>query len=168
MLVEPNRIDFRKALRGFVELSENPMVFTLVLSILGVYILLLIWARRRDIRNAKKVYVVSHPFPPLSFLPLFFLLLFLCHFLDLPSITLEFSFLPYNVLHFFSSACLGSAWLLLSLPPIFCLLLLLSFRYTVTSSFSSSWSLCPINRPNLFWALYSPLTEGMGEPKLPN
>lgn len=64
MLVEPNRIDFRKALRGFVELSENPMVFTLVLSILGVYILLLIWARRRDIRNAKKVHIVSTPFSP--------------------------------------------------------------------------------------------------------
>ena len=66
MLVEPNRIDFRKALRGFVELPENPMVFTLVLSILGVYILLLIWARRRDIRNAKKVKIVSTPFSLLA------------------------------------------------------------------------------------------------------
>ncbi|KAL9972511.1 hypothetical protein ACROYT_G018833 [Oculina patagonica] len=58
VFVEPNVIDFRKAMKGFVELSENPMVFTVVLSILGVYILLLIWARRRDIRNAKKAETV--------------------------------------------------------------------------------------------------------------
>ena len=70
VLLEPNIIDFRKALRGFVELSENPMVFILVLSILGVYILLLIWARRRDIHNAKKVHIVYPLFPPLPSPPL--------------------------------------------------------------------------------------------------
>ena len=72
VLVEPNIIDFRKALRGFVELSENPMVLILVLSILGVYILLLIWARRRDIRNAKKVHVVSFTFPLFPILASFY------------------------------------------------------------------------------------------------
>lgn len=126
MLVEPNVIDFRKALRGFVELSENPLVFTLVLSILGVYILLLIWARRRDIYNAKKVHIVSFPFPPLNSL---------CHLLLLPFIILEFPFPLYYVLHFFFyfSFCISSV----SLPPVL-LLLLLSLRFTITWSFSFS------------------------------
>ncbi|XP_022787247.1 uncharacterized protein LOC111327355 [Stylophora pistillata] len=54
VVVEPNFIEFEIALKGFVELTENHLVFSVVLSILGVYILLLIWARRRDIRNKKK------------------------------------------------------------------------------------------------------------------
>ena len=56
VVVEPNVIEFEKALKGFIELTENHLVFSVVLSILGVYVILLIWARRLDIRNAKKVH----------------------------------------------------------------------------------------------------------------
>ena len=58
IFVEPNVIDFDKALRGFLELSSdssNSIVLSAVVSIFGIYLLLLIWARRRDVRNAKKV-----------------------------------------------------------------------------------------------------------------
>lgn len=75
------------------------------------------------------------PFPPLSLL-LLFLLLLLC----------VFRFLRL----FFLLHLLGR--LLLSLPPISRLLPPI-FRSTVASSFSSSWSQRPLNWPNLFLAL---------------
>lgn len=75
--MEPNAIHFQKSFQGFVELSENPMVLSVVLAILGIYLLLLIWARRRDIRNAKKVYIShllfsSFPFLFFSFISFYF------------------------------------------------------------------------------------------------
>ena len=77
MVVEPNVIEFNKALQGFVELSENPLVFYLVLSILGVYVLLLIWARRRDIRNEKKVHINLYLLPFASCCSFIFVFFFL-------------------------------------------------------------------------------------------
>ena len=58
VFVAPNAIDFDKALIGFIELStssSNSIVLSVVVSILGVYLLLIIWARRLDVQNEKKV-----------------------------------------------------------------------------------------------------------------
>ena len=58
VFVAPNVIDFEKALEGFAELltsSSNPVVLSAVIVIFVIYVLLLVWARRRDLRNAKKV-----------------------------------------------------------------------------------------------------------------
>ena len=58
VFVVPNAIDFEKALEGFAELftsSSNPVVLSAVIVIFVIYVLLLVWARRRDVRNAKKV-----------------------------------------------------------------------------------------------------------------
>lgn len=50
------------------------MVLSVVLAILGIYLLLLIWARRRDIRNAKKVYISHLLFSSFPFLLLLLVL----------------------------------------------------------------------------------------------
>lgn len=63
VVVAPNAIDFDKGLTGFLELSSissNSIVLSTVVSIFGIYILLLIWARRLDRRNAKKVRILLY------------------------------------------------------------------------------------------------------------
>ena len=51
----PNPIDFSSVFSGFVNLDDNPLVFSVVLSIFGVYLLLLFWARREDRKDLTKV-----------------------------------------------------------------------------------------------------------------
>ena len=53
--VAPNPIDFSKAFAGFTNLSENPVCFSVVLSIFGVYLILLFWARREDRKDIERV-----------------------------------------------------------------------------------------------------------------
>ena len=53
--VAPNPIDFSKAFAGFANLAENPVAFATVLSILGLYLILLFWARREDRKDIEKV-----------------------------------------------------------------------------------------------------------------
>lgn len=53
--VAPNPIDFAKAFAGFSNLAENPVAFATVLSIFGVYLLLLFWARREDRKDIQRV-----------------------------------------------------------------------------------------------------------------
>ena len=52
---KPNPIDFTKAFQGFANVGENPTVFAVVLSLFGVYLILLIWARWRDRKDSEKV-----------------------------------------------------------------------------------------------------------------
>ena len=51
----PNPIDFDKAFAGFANLAENPVAFSTVLAILGVYLIMLFWARREDRKDLMKV-----------------------------------------------------------------------------------------------------------------
>ena len=53
--VAPNPIDFSKAFAGFANLAENPVAFATVLSIFGIYLLLLFWARREDRKDVERV-----------------------------------------------------------------------------------------------------------------
>ena len=53
--VAPNPIDFSKAFAGFANLADNPVAFATVLSIFGIYLLLLFWARREDRKDVERV-----------------------------------------------------------------------------------------------------------------
>ena len=53
--VAPNPIDFDKAFAGFANLAENPVAFSTVLAIFGVYLMMLFWARREDRKDIIKV-----------------------------------------------------------------------------------------------------------------
>ena len=55
LFVAPNPIDFDKAFAGFANLSENPVAFSTVLAIFGVYLVMLFWARREDRKDLLKV-----------------------------------------------------------------------------------------------------------------
>ena len=55
LFVAPNPIDFDKAFAGFSNLSENPVAFSTVLAIFGVYLIMLFWARREDRKDLLKV-----------------------------------------------------------------------------------------------------------------
>lgn len=59
--VAPNPINFDTALQGFSNLSDNPTVFAFVMSLFGLYIFLVIWARRADLKDAAKVIIVFFP-----------------------------------------------------------------------------------------------------------
>ena len=58
----PNRLDIKESVVGFLRLSEdrengseNSIVFTTVMVLLGVYVILLIWARKEDVNDTRKV-----------------------------------------------------------------------------------------------------------------
>ena len=52
-----NDIDFGVAFRGFVNLSDNPVVFSICIVLIGLFILLIFWARRKDKILDEKVYI---------------------------------------------------------------------------------------------------------------
>lgn len=52
---EPQPIDFGAALSGFSNIGDNPTVFSVVLSIIGVYFIMLVWARWKDKKDFLKV-----------------------------------------------------------------------------------------------------------------
>lgn len=51
--VAPNPIDFSVVFGG--DLSENYLVFTVILIIFGIYLFLLVWARREDRKDVARV-----------------------------------------------------------------------------------------------------------------
>lgn len=61
-LAEPNPIDFGAALSGFGNIGDNPTVFSVVMAIIGVYFLLLIWARHKDKKDIIKVKLTLYLF----------------------------------------------------------------------------------------------------------
>ena len=56
-VVAPNPIDFDKVLTEFTRLeeTENYVVLAIVCSIFGVYALVMIWARKADLKDERKV-----------------------------------------------------------------------------------------------------------------
>jgi polycystin 1L2 len=54
-VVPPNSIDWDAVGAGFSNLSENPVVFAVVVSIIGVYFILLVWIRRLDKKDLEEV-----------------------------------------------------------------------------------------------------------------
>jgi polycystin 1L2 len=50
--VAPNPIDFDSVFKNFGSLAENVAVLALISTILGVYIIGVVWARRADKRDA--------------------------------------------------------------------------------------------------------------------
>ncbi|EDO38018.1 predicted protein, partial [Nematostella vectensis] len=59
--VAPNPINFSEAFKGFSNLSDNPAVFSVVVSVIGLYIILVIFARRADNSDVRKVGVTVLP-----------------------------------------------------------------------------------------------------------
>ncbi|MGH0120311.1 UNVERIFIED_CONTAM: hypothetical protein FKN15_057213 [Acipenser sinensis] len=55
--VMPNAVDVSRSAELFASFSSNPVVVCTVASLIGVYILVIIWARRKDIKDADKVTV---------------------------------------------------------------------------------------------------------------
>ncbi len=55
--VAPNMIDFSEVWSKFADLDENAVVFSVVISTLVLYALLLIWARRKDKHDQFRVSV---------------------------------------------------------------------------------------------------------------
>ena len=51
--VPPNKIDWDKV--SLEELLNNPLVFSVVCGIFGLYFLLVVWARRADRKDLEKV-----------------------------------------------------------------------------------------------------------------
>ncbi len=51
LLVAPNPIDFDSAFQNFGSLAENVAVLALISTILGAYIIGVVWARRADKRD---------------------------------------------------------------------------------------------------------------------
>lgn len=49
----PNKIDWDKV--SLEELLKNPLVFSVVCGIFGLYFLLVVWARRADRKDLEKV-----------------------------------------------------------------------------------------------------------------
>ncbi len=57
----PNSINFRTVFAKFKNLNENAMVFSLVISSIVVYIILVVWARLSDKEDLVKVsYILNH------------------------------------------------------------------------------------------------------------
>ena len=50
-----NPIDFAEAFKGFANVGDKPTVFAIVLSLFALYLMLLIWARRTDLKDLVKV-----------------------------------------------------------------------------------------------------------------
>ena len=59
MLVAPNPIDFDKVFQGFANIGENLSVLVTIISVFLVYALFVVWARKKDKRDAIKVSVTS-------------------------------------------------------------------------------------------------------------
>ena len=59
LLVAPNPIDFDAVFSNFGSLAENVAVLVLISTILGMYILGVLWARRADKRDLMMVGALS-------------------------------------------------------------------------------------------------------------
>ena len=53
----PNTIDFGSVFSKFANLDENPVVFATISSLLVMYVLLLLWTRKNDKEDLKRVRV---------------------------------------------------------------------------------------------------------------
>ncbi|KAI8502563.1 hypothetical protein Bbelb_192650, partial [Branchiostoma belcheri] len=53
--VAPNSLNILEALQGFNNISENPAVVVTIAVIVGIYFLMVLWARREDRKDVEKV-----------------------------------------------------------------------------------------------------------------
>ena len=53
--VAPNPIDFDAVFEGFADIGSNPAVFATVITIFGLYIIGVMWARWKDKKDLQKV-----------------------------------------------------------------------------------------------------------------
>ncbi|XP_008063168.1 polycystic kidney disease protein 1-like 2 [Carlito syrichta] len=71
-LVMPNAIDVRQTAELFATFEDNPVVVTTVGCLCVVYVLVVIWARRKDVQDQAKVKVTvledNHPFAQYHYL----------------------------------------------------------------------------------------------------
>ena len=54
-MVQPNPINWSAVASGFSDPSQNPLVFSFVLTTLGLYVVVLVWVRKADKRDEEKV-----------------------------------------------------------------------------------------------------------------
>ena len=59
LLVAPNPIDFDSVFQNFGSLAENVAVLALISTILGFYIIGVVWARRADKRDLLMVSILA-------------------------------------------------------------------------------------------------------------
>ena len=57
--VAPNPIDFDAVFKGFADIGSNPAVFATVITIFGLYIIGVMWARWKDKKDLQKVMYFS-------------------------------------------------------------------------------------------------------------
>ena len=57
--VAPNMIDFSSVWGKFANIGENAVVFSVVVGTLIVYVLLLVWARRKDKQDKVRVRLIQ-------------------------------------------------------------------------------------------------------------
>lgn len=59
-IVPPNTIDFNTVWSKFANLGENAAVFSTVISLIGIYIIIIIWGRHMDKKDILKVILHSN------------------------------------------------------------------------------------------------------------
>ena len=84
LLVAPNPIDFDSVFKNFGSLAENVAVLALISTILGFYIIGVVWARRADKRDALLVGVFNVD----------------ANFLTIPYHTIPYHTIPYHIILF--------------------------------------------------------------------
>lgn len=62
--VPPNSIDFSTVFTKFKNLGDNAAVFSTCFALFGVYLILLVWLRRKDKQDVIKVYLTNHIYLP--------------------------------------------------------------------------------------------------------
>ena len=58
--VAPNTIDFSSVWSQFANLDSNPVVFSVVISTLCIYAVLLVWSTRKDRQDKIRVSISAH------------------------------------------------------------------------------------------------------------
>ncbi|XP_032242532.2 polycystin-1 isoform X2 [Nematostella vectensis] len=61
LFIPPNAIDLSSAIKNFANFDESPALLATFCAILGMYLVALIWARRRDLKDTSKVGLVAVP-----------------------------------------------------------------------------------------------------------
>lgn len=55
----PNVVDVTQTAQLFATFSDNPVVVSFIISIILLYFIVVIWARRKDIKDVAKVPVIK-------------------------------------------------------------------------------------------------------------
>lgn len=55
----PNLVDPSRSAELFASFAQNPVVVSFVAALFGAYLLVLVWARRKDLRDVAKVWIAA-------------------------------------------------------------------------------------------------------------